>query len=108
MAGRCLARSRAARRGLRARYAMTFLQAVINCPLEADVLTASEKIEDAEWCSGVRRVDYEGSDHGTGSALVDEAQSEGNSADQNKADGPGRIQIEPAPRYEFKAKMAVD
>src|ERR1700752_1781179 len=45
---------------------MTFTRAVINCLLKADVLAASEKIEGAEWCSGVRRVEYEGSDHAPG------------------------------------------
>src|SRR6478735_6436889 len=42
---------------------MAFPRAIINCLLKANVLAASKKIESAEWCSGVRRIEYEGPDH---------------------------------------------
>src|SRR4030095_2969363 len=33
---------------------------------ETDVLATSEKIEGAKWCGGIRRVEYERSDHAPG------------------------------------------
>ena len=43
-----------------------------------------------------------------GSVLVRKYDREGQSAHQNEADGPSRIQIEPAPRYELETQVAVD
>ena len=42
---------------------MAFPRAIVNCFLKADVLAAPKKIESAEWRGGVRRVEYECSDH---------------------------------------------
>ena len=42
---------------------MTLSWAAINCFLEADVLTTTEKIKGAEWGGWVRRVKYKCSDH---------------------------------------------
>ena len=36
------------------------------------------------------------------------AERQGDRADQDEAHGPGRIQIEPTPRHEFQAEIAVD
>ena len=43
-----------------------------------------------------------------GSALVCKDDRKRESADQNEADRPGRIQIEPASRHELEAQVAVD
>jgi hypothetical protein len=40
--------------------------------------------------------------------LVRKDDRERESAHQNEADGPSRIQIEPAPRHELKTQVAVD
>jgi hypothetical protein len=40
--------------------------------------------------------------------LVCKDDRERESTDQNEADGPSRIQIEPAPRHELKTQVAVD
>src|SRR5216683_5697344 len=41
-------------------------------------------------------------------ARVNQAEHQCDGSHQNEAEGPGRIQIEPAPRYEFEAEIAVD
>ena len=42
------------------------------------------------------------------SMLVSETDHERKGAHQNEADGPSRIQIEPAPRHELETEIAVD
>src|ERR1700729_380664 len=50
---------------------MAFTRAVIDRLLKADVLTAPKKIEGAEWCLRIGRVEYECADHAPGACQTE-------------------------------------
>ena len=75
---------------------MAFARAIVDRPLKADVLAASEKIENAERRRGIWRIEHEGANHAprTGEAepislrlVLEDFQTQANGTRQNEVGG---------------------